>query len=313
MANILQDLKEQYKTELCPVVSVMKNIMTFFSYDIKDVEYFGLGNNYVIAYPFIISQKDQVRGMFHYARDLSYASGTWYIEYISGHKNSFIKKLNDKWDEWVNAHQPMPIFVIIPDPNHRIVLPYILIGSDSNHSEYEFLDCKGDVVIFTSDDICSLHAEQYGFATFHVPNNFMVKSKYYRNIDRALKAALIKTIYNLKNGKIQEILNDLINTCRKGDYPVIYNFTESLLKVKNIIGEGYSNSRIEYGRFLQMYAEKTNNKALYELGENYTDLGFMWRKLFATDLSNSTAIFSMVENICKKELTCIKIMISISI
>lgn len=316
MVNKLSILKENFKRELCPVVSVMKNIMAFFLYDIKDIEYYGLGNDYIISYPFLISQEQQIRSMFHYVRELCYANGTWYIEYISGHKDSFIQKLNDKWDEWVNAHQPMPIFVVIPERKSKIIMPYILIGLDSEHTTYEFLNCMGDTEVYTLDDINLMQAEQYGYATCHVPGNFMVKSKYYRSIDNALDSSFVKTKYNLKNGIVQDTLNNLISSCQKGNYSRIYNFIENYINIKKISGyeyyyDGYSYSRIEYGQFLQMYGGKINRKDIYKLGENYIRLGGTWKRLFTADFSNSDEILRMVEDICKEELTCIKTILSL--
>lgn len=303
MEERLKVIKENFKEELCPVVSVMKNIMSFFSYNVQSLDLYGFGNGYVLTYPFQFTESQRLRGMFRYAREMCYANGSWYIEYITSDRASFLSELNDKWDEWVNAHQPMPIFVVLPERESGLPMSYILVGLDKQHENYDFIDYKGNVLNITKKAMEAMEAEEYGYATFHAPNNFLVKFKYYRDINRSLESTLLKAGYNIVNSSYTlTIFHSLIKYCKENNTDQVRNILLRIALNVKASKDSFYLFRKEYGEFLQAAAKEINKPQLLALGKEYIEAGHMWMDILGKNKAMAKVEYNRIMDVCNKEI-----------
>ena len=288
-----------FKKADCQMVTIMQSVMKFFQYEAPSETYYLMGNARMLTLAFLDDHVSLFRQGFAYVNDVCYFSGAWDSDFLTLDADGFIEKLNEKWHEWADMQQPMPIIVGLVDSDKISPAFYVLVGYNKENAFYELLTATGEQVLMSETQMKRDH-NRYGFATIDVPYNFLVKSQYYRTVEGAGVGILQKAGLTLSQHlKMTQVLEKLDRNAKEENLEALQE--ELQLLGTRFLGGDVSKSlnRIEYGEALRM--------AGYEsMGEQYQILGQYWEQLLTSQMEQHIVNIPLLRSILDMERQLIK-------
>lgn len=295
LSNQLNDIYLNFYPMECNIISLVRNIMNYFKYEIQDEWYYVMGHGTQLGFPFLMNEVHYFKECFKLLGELCYFSGAWNTDYITQDKDGFFKALKYKWLEWDELKQKMP-FVIgrVLKANGKVEF-YILNNFDVISGEFILISNKGNRHYITCNNFIS-DSIWLGFSTIDVPNNFLVKSKLYRNPYKAGEYCLVKTAINLLNKEY--MLSYLKQVAEESEKSIVENL---FLKISSHCKKQEINSdlnRFGFSLFLIRHG-------FPELANRYNALGNDWNGLFELYNKSNKIDIKRMKSIAKKELDSI--------
>lgn len=293
MINKIENISTEWSKDNFFWVEYMERVMSFFTYNIDSLLYFGIGNGRLLTIPFLFDTTEYFRAFFDYANDVCYFSGAWEYDYLTEDSKGFIEKLKEKWFEWADMQQEMPIIVGLK--KQEISSFYIMVGFDKFTDTVKFIDKSGKYVHYNVNDI-EKENEFWGFMTIDVPFNFMVKSDYYRDVGRGNLFNSVKTGVRLLNCKeMMGFLSEILDCIHNDDTHRL----NILLKmfVENVTRNGLPVRlfRDEFGDYLKKYG-------YLEIGEEYKDVALMWEEIILSIIGINETDVNKISKVAEKEI-----------
>lgn len=288
-----------FKKAECQIVTIMQSVMKFFQYEAPSEIYYLIGNARMLTLAFLDDHVSLFQQGFAYVNDVCHFTGAWDSDFLTMDADGFIEKLNEKWHEWADMQQPMPIIVGLVDSEKISPAFYVLVGHNKENAFYELLTATGEQVLMSETQMKREH-NRYGFATIDVPYNFLVKSQYYRTVKDAAVGILQKAGVTLSQHlKMTQVLEELDRNAKEENLEALQKELQ-LLNTRFLSGDvSKSLNRIEYGKALRM--------AGYEsMGEQYQILGQYWEQLLSLQMEQHIVNIPMLRSILDMERQLIK-------
>ena len=299
MEDKLKAILENFQKSDCIMVSIMQSLMKFFNYEAKSDLYYALGNARILTFPFFTVCSNYFRKCFAYVNDVCYFSGAWASDFITEDAKSFFNKLKEKWFEWADMQQAMPILVGLSEESQQIVDIYILVEYDKESSSFVFINENGKITVDT-EVLVEEKYKLFGFTTIDVPYNFMVKSRYYRDTEIAGAGLVQRAGYFLSNSHdMMDYLENILKAVESGNYDAaksLFKILSNNITKYRMVSDLYRNS---YGIFLCDFGYD-------ELGNQYKKLGAGWSEIIYGVWKDNTINFSLVEKTILLEKGLIK-------
>lgn len=267
MENSLEKLTNVFQKDSCEIVSLMHTVMKYFRYEVSEDWYYAMGNGILLAMPFAPSGDVYFHMAFEYIKEVCYFSGAYYFDFITEDAKSFSEKIKEKWFEWADMQQAMPIIVGLKAQEDEEPSFFVLVGCDRKKDEFLLMDRNGELITKPEKKFIQNYS-LLGFATIDIPNNFLVKSSYYRLPEKAANSLTAKVGYKLENDSfMMKDLSAALSDEEKNPEEVFYRIVNNLRKrllPKDLFRERLGRIYIRLGKS--------------ELGESYEELGREWTK-----------------------------------
>lgn len=295
LSNKLDDIYLNFQKMDCKILSLVSNIMSYLKYDVSKEWYYVMGNGTQLEFPFLINEIDYFKECFDLIEKICYFSGAWNTDYLTQDKKGFLKALKYKWLEWQSLKQNMPFIIGRCLQINGKADFYVLIHYDTYLGEFVLIDDKG-MKHNSSPEVWVSNADWLGFSAIDVPNNFLVKSKFYRDPYKAGENCLIKMAICLLNRDY------MINILKQMAYCADKSIVEKLfLKVAaHCKKQDLDSSLNRYG--LSTFFQKQGYQTL---SEQYSFLANDWKKILEKYYFSKQIDTEKIKNIAIRELECI--------
>ena len=300
MESNLKLVLENFQKSDCIIVSIMQSLMQFFKYDMQQTDYYAIGNGRILSLPFCRESNDYFRKCFAYVNDVCYFSGAWDSDFLTSDANGFRDKLKEKWFEWADMQQAMPIIIGLINQDNTDVSFYIMVGYSKKQNSFELINSFGEFIVITEEELVEKYIK-FGFATIDVPYNFLVKSSYYRKNEYAQNGLWNHAGYFLNNQQdmiqfFQKLLDDIQANEEEKVIEQISNLRHSIEKY-HLNNDLF---RVGYGKALCNMGHET-------IGKSYEELGKLWEEFMREYAVKTQVDLLQITNIIKKEFELIKL------
>lgn len=309
MNKRLESILLKHQPAIHPLSAAMSDILRFYQLDYDPDICFGLGGGLDFRLPDENGCRDVpcCFNMDDFSYDLSYCVGVWCIQYRTPTAASFWAKLHDKWFEWIKVLQPLPILVTLPDLDHEKsfsghtghdIKPYLLLGINNESAQYSLLGVKGTLHHLSFKNAERIMQNEYYYAIFHPPLNFIADADKYMRFETSMHVALYRTIQRMLYGKSNEgirgieklktFIEDGNDEEALGHLTYLYQLCQC--------NEGNNGLyRAQFERFLTKAGKRTNMPSLVLYGEDYLRSSKMW-----------TAVFDLYREMMSNKESCSK-------
>lgn len=297
MENNLKKILDNFQQDPCEIVAVMHSVMMYFQYPVEHELFYWIGNARILELPFAKDCETYMRKCFAYVNDVCYYAGAWDADFITTDAEGFANKLKEKWFEWADMQQAMPIIAGLLHKHQEKVSFYILAGYQKEEEIFECINGSGEVCYFTEAQIKNEN-KLYGFATIDVPYNFLVKSKYYRSVEMASIDMVRRTGYALSNCTG---MKDILTTIAKSDS----SSEEKAKKMFEHLLSSQDKYHIPDDLYRKGYGTCLVNQGYKDLGEQYFELARRWEELLVSHRDTGVFEVDKARAVAEKELKII--------